>query len=86
MLFYFLLAILKGEEGSGYSMSILEQAFKNEVIDTLAARNIVIDDDEVIDRIVDILVTDSEDMWDCIISNILKVSGDIISKHLDGEL
>ena len=67
-------------------MSILEQAFKNEVIDTLAARNIVIDDDEAIDKIVDILVTDSEDMWDCIISNILKVSGDIISKHLEGEL
>lgn len=67
-------------------MSILEQAFKNEVVDTLAARNIVIDDDEVIDRIVDILVNDSEDMWDCILSNILKVSGDIISKHLEGEL
>lgn len=67
-------------------MSILEQAFKNEVIDTLAARNITIADDEVIDKIVDILVTDSEDMWDCIISNILKVSGDIITKHLDGEL
>lgn len=67
-------------------MSILEQAFKNEVKDTLAARNIVIDDDEVIDRIVDILVNDSEDMWDYIISNILKVSGDIITKHLDGEL
>lgn len=67
-------------------MSILEQAFKNEVKDTLAARNIVIDDDEVIDRIVDILVTDSEDMWDCIISNILKVSSDIITKHLEGEL
>lgn len=67
-------------------MSILEQAFRNEVIDTLAARNIVIEDNEVIDRIVDILVTDSEDMWDCIISNILKVSGDIITKHLDGEL
>lgn len=67
-------------------MSILEQAFKNEVIDTLAARNIVIEDEEVIDRIVDILVNDSEDMWDCIISNILKVSGDIITKHLDGEL
>lgn len=67
-------------------MSILEQAFKIEVKDTLAARNIVIDDDEVIDRIVDILVTDSEDMWDCIISNILKVSGDIITKHLEGEL
>lgn len=59
-------------------MSILEQAFKNEVIDTLAARNIVIADDEIIDRIVDILVNDSEDMWDCIISNILKVSGDVI--------
>lgn len=67
-------------------MSILEQAFRNEVIDTLAAKNIAIEDDEVIDRIVDILVTDSEDMWDCIISNILKVSGDIISMHLEGEL
>ena len=67
-------------------MSILEQAFKNEVVETLAARNIVIDDNEVIDKIVDILVNDSEDMWDCILSNILKVSGDIISKHLEGEL
>lgn len=67
-------------------MSILEQAFKNEVVETLASRNIVIDDNEVIDRIVDILVNDSEDMWDCILSNILKVSGDIISKHLEGEL
>ena len=67
-------------------MSILEQAFKNEVVDTLTARNIVIEDEEVIDRIVDILVNDSEDMWDCILSNILKVSGDIISKHLEGEL
>ena len=67
-------------------MSILEQAFKNEVVETLASRNIVIDDDEVIDKIVDILVNDSEDMWDCILSNILKVSGDIISKHLEGEL
>lgn len=67
-------------------MSILEQAFKNEVIDTLAARNIVIEDEEVIERIVDILVNDSEDMWDYIMSNILKVSGDIITKHLEGEL
>ena len=67
-------------------MSILEQAFKNEVVETLASRNIVIEDEEVIDRIVDILVNDSEDMWDCILSNILKVSGDIISKHLEGEL
>ena len=67
-------------------MSILEQAFKNEVVETLSARNIVIEDNEVIDRIVDILVNDSEDMWDCILSNILKVSGDIISKHLEGEL
>lgn len=67
-------------------MSILEQAFKNEVVETLSARNIVIEDEEVIDRIVDILVNDSEDMWDCILSNILKVSGDIISKHLEGEL
>ena len=67
-------------------MSILEQAFKNEVVETLAARHIVIEDEEVIDRIVDILVNDSEDMWDCILSNILKVSGDIISKHLEGEL
>lgn len=67
-------------------MSILEQAFKNEVVETLASRNIVIDDDAVIDRIVDILINDSEDMWDCILSNILKVSGDIISKHLEGEL
>lgn len=67
-------------------MSILEQAFKNEVVETLASRNIVIEDEEVIDRIVDILVNDSDDMWDCILSNILKVSGDIISKHLEGEL
>ena len=67
-------------------MSILEQAFKNEVVETLEARHIVIEDEEVIDRIVDILVNDSEDMWDCILSNILKVSGDIISKHLEGEL
>lgn len=67
-------------------MSILEQAFKNEVVETLASRNIVIEDEEVIDKIVDILVNDSEDMWDCILSNILKVSGDIISKHLEGEL
>lgn len=67
-------------------MSILEQAFRNEVVDTLAARNIVIEDEEVIERIVDILVNDSEDMWDYIMSNILKVSGDIITKHLDGEL
>lgn len=67
-------------------MSILEQAFKNEVVETLEARNIVIEDEEVIDKIVDILVNDSEDMWDCILSNILKVSGDIISKHLEGEL
>ena len=67
-------------------MSILEQAFKNEVVETLASRNIVIENNEVIDKIVDILVNDSEDMWDCILSNILKVSGDIISKHLEGEL
>lgn len=67
-------------------MSILEQAFKNEVVETLASRNIVIEDNEVIDRIVSILVNDSDDMWDCILSNILKVSGDIISKHLEGEL
>ena len=67
-------------------MSILEQAFKNEVVETLEARNIVIENNEVIDKIVDILVNDSEDMWDCILSNILKVSGDIISKHLEGEL
>lgn len=67
-------------------MSTLEQAFKNEVVETLASRNIVIEDEEVIDKIVDILVNDSEDMWDCILSNILKVSGDIISKHLEGEL
>lgn len=78
--------MLKGKEGSGYSMSTLEQAFKNEVVETLASRNIVIEDEEVIDKIVDILVNDSEDMWDCILSNILKVSGDIISKHLEGEL
>lgn len=37
-------------------MSTLEQAFKNEVVETLASRNIVIEDNDVIDRIVDILV------------------------------
>lgn len=37
-------------------MSILEQAFKNEVVETLEARNIVIENNEVIDKIVDILV------------------------------
>lgn len=64
-------------------MSILEQAFKNEVEDNLAARGIVINDDRIINAIVDTLVNDEEDMWDYITSTILRVSGEKIAKYLE---
>lgn len=64
-------------------MSILEQAFKNEVEDTLAARGIEINDDRIINAIVDTLVNDEEGMWDYITSTILRVSGKKIAEYLE---
>lgn len=63
-------------------MSILEQAFKNKVEDTLAARGIEINDDRIINAIVDTLVNDEEGMWDYITSTILRVSGEKIAEYL----
>ena len=63
-------------------MSILEQAFKNKVEDTLAARGIEINDDRIINAIVDTLVNDEEGMWDYITSTILRVSGKKIAEYL----
>lgn len=63
-------------------MSILEQAFKNKVEDTLAARGIEINDDRIINAIVDTLVNDEDGMWDYITSTILRVSGEKIAEYL----
>ena len=65
-------------------MSILEQAFKNEVEDTLASRGIEINDDRIINAIVDTLVNDEDGMWDYITSTILRVSGEKIAEYLVG--
>lgn len=67
-------------------MSILEQAFKIEVVDTLAARNITIDDSNVIEAIVEDLINEQEDMWDYINTTILRVSAKKITQHLEGTL
>lgn len=67
-------------------MSILEQAFKNEVEDTLSARGIEISDDRVINAIVEDLINEQEDMWDCINATILRVAGNKIAEYLEGAL
>ena len=67
-------------------MSILEQAFTNEVIDTLAARNITIEDSSLIDSIVSDLINEQEDMWDYINTTILRVSASKIMAYLEGTL
>lgn len=67
-------------------MTTLEEAFKQEVEETLASKNIVVEDNKVIEAIVDELVNSSDDMWDYIVARILSVSGRKIRDHLDGTL
>lgn len=64
----------------------LEQAFKIEVEDTLASKNIQVENEYVINQIINDLVSSSDEMWDCIIARILEVSGKRIQEYLEGKL
>lgn len=66
-------------------MSPLEQVFTEQVASCLSVRGITIEDDNLMARIVDDLINNSDEMWDMIDSRILDIAQVKISKHILGE-
>lgn len=60
----------------------LQQAFSTEVESTLLALGITIEDDDITRDIVDVLVNNSDDMWDVIEARIREVAKEVIGSVL----